>query len=100
MTTRIKNKRKITPETAIKKQIKDYLSIKGWFHFPITQGLGAYKGICDRIAIKDGRTIYVEAKTPNGRQSDYQKIFQQDIETKGGEYLLVESIDDLMKAGV
>jgi hypothetical protein len=27
----------------------------GWFHFPILQGLGAHKGICDRIEKEMGK---------------------------------------------
>jgi hypothetical protein len=37
--------KKITPETLIKRDVKRYLALKGWFYFPILQGLGAHKGI-------------------------------------------------------
>lgn len=88
---------KIT-EADIKNQVKDYLSLKGYFHFPILQGLGAYKGIPDRIAIKDGRVLFLEIKKPVGwKQSDEQEDFQADIEGSKGEYILVRCLEDLMK---
>jgi hypothetical protein len=94
-----KNRFKIRiTEADIKNQVKDYLSLKGYFHFPILQGLGAYKGIPDRIAIKDGRVLFLEIKKPVGwKQSDDQKDFQADIERSSGEYVLIRCLEDLMR---
>lgn len=89
--------KKITPETAIKKEIKQYLSYKGWFHFHILQGLASHKGICDIIAIKNGVTLYIEVKTPKGKLSEYQEIFKADIERSGGIYLVARSFDDVQE---
>ena len=77
--------------------MKDYLSIKGWFNFPLTAGMGSYKGICDRIAIKNGRVLFIEVKRPGGKQSVNQMAFQNDIWAKGGQYILVKCLDDLIK---
>jgi len=87
---------KIT-ENDIKKQVKQYLSLKGYFHFHILQGLGAYKGIPDIIAIKNNRVLFLEIKRLGGKQSDYQKQFQADIEGQGGEYYIVKCLEDLIK---
>jgi len=84
-------------ENDVKKQVKQYLSLKGYFHFHILQGLGAYKGIPDIIAIKNNRVLFLEIKRPGGRQSDYQKQFQADIEGHGGEYYVIKSLDELVK---
>ncbi|MCK4297762.1 MAG: hypothetical protein KAX28_14035 [Candidatus Marinimicrobia bacterium] len=84
-------------ENDIKRQIKDYLSLKRYFHFHILQGLGAYKGIPDIIAIKNNRVLFLEIKRLTGKQSDYQKQFQVDIEGQGGEYYLIKSLEDLIK---
>ena len=89
--------RKATPETAIKKQIKDYLNLYGWYCFPILQSLGAHKGISDLIACKDGKTLFIEVKTSKGKQSVYQKHFQHCIEQAGGIYVLARSYMDLEK---
>ena len=93
-------KRKLTPEGAIKAHVKYYLKLKGWFIFPIMQGPLSYRGISDFYAIKGGRGIWMEIKTPKGRQSDYQIQFQYDIESHGGEYLIVKDVQELIDAGI
>ena len=87
--------RKQTPETIIKNQIKSYLDVIGVFHFPIMQGMGSYKGIPDRLAIKEGVTYYIEIKSATGRQSEYQKEFQKKCEKAGGLYILARSVEDV-----
>lgn len=96
MKLRLSSKIKLT-ENDIKRQVKDYLSIKGYFHFHILQGLGAFKGIPDRIAIKDGRVIFLEMKAPGKTQSEHQKKFQNRIEKAGGEYHVISSLEEIMK---
>ena len=92
-------KPKIT-ETDIRRQVRDYLQLRQYFCFYVLQGLGAYKGIPDLIAVRDGRVIFIELKTARGRQSDYQKKFQADLEAAGGEYVLCRGIEDLQKRGI
>lgn len=97
---RIKSKQykpKIT-ENHIKKDVKQYLSYKGWYHFYLLAGMGAYKGSPDIISIKDGRVLFLEIKKPvGGKQSDHQKKFQEDTEEHGGEYYIIRNLDDLIK---
>ena len=84
-------------ENDVKKMVKDYLSIKQYYHFPILQGLGAKRGIPDIIAIKNNRVLFLECKRPGGgKQSEYQKQFQADIEGHGGEYYIVSSLNELI----
>ena len=93
-------KPKIT-ETDIRRQVRDYLRIRGWFVFHILQGgVGVYRGITDLIAVKDGRVIFLELKTRTGRQSEHQKKFQADLEAHGGEYVLCRGVDELQKRGI
>lgn len=87
-------------ESEIRRQVKDYLAAKGWFCFHVLQGLGAYKGITDLIAVRDGRIVFIELKTKTGKQSDYQKQFQADLEAAGGEYVLCRGVDDLQGRGI
>lgn len=84
-------------ENDIKKQVKDYLSLKGYFHFYLLAGMGAYRGIPDIIAIKNNRVLFLEIKRPGGKQSEYQKQFQLDIEGQGGEYYIVRCLEDIIK---
>ena len=85
-------------ENDIKNQVKGYLSLKGWFWFYNLQGLGSYEGIPDFIAIKNGRTIYLEAKKPGGKQSPGQIEFERNITYQKGEYYLIDCLEDLIKA--
>jgi len=96
MKRKLRQKIKIT-ENDVKRQVKQLLSLKGYFHFHILQGLGAYRGIPDIIAIKNNRVLFLEIKRPTGKLSNYQKQFQTDIEGQGGEYYIIRSIDDLIK---
>lgn len=84
-------------ENDVKAQIKDYLTIKGWFWFYNLQGLGSYDGIPDFIAIKNGRTIYLEVKKPGGKQSPGQIEFEWNITHQKGEYYLIDCLEDLIK---
>lgn len=87
----------MTQETQIKHQIKDYLDLKHVFHFPVLQGLGAAKGIPDRIAVKDGRFYAIEVKAKNGRMSPYQEAFCSGLTYAGGIYIEARSVEDVMK---
>jgi len=84
-------------ENDVKSLIKDYLTVKGWFWFYNLQGLGSYDGIPDFIAIKNGRTIYLEAKKPGGIQSPGQIDFERNITYQKGEYYLIDCLEDLIK---
>lgn len=88
--------KKLTPETLLKRDVKQVLSLHGWFHWPNRQGLGSYSGLCDIIAIKSSRALFIETKSKKGIQSDKQKIFQNNIEAQGFIYLLIRDIDDLL----
>jgi hypothetical protein len=89
--------KQVTPETALKKSIKQVLSNCGYFCHHIMQGLGSYPGTPDIIAIKDGLVTMIEAKSPKGRQSEHQKAYQSSWELRGGTYLLIDNIDTLIK---
>ena len=96
MKRKLRQKIKIS-EGDVKVLCREYLRILGWFIFPILQGLGAYKGITDFIAVKDGRVLFIETKSPTGTQSHDQKMFQQGIEMQKGEYWLIDCWEDILK---
>ena len=83
-------------ETDVKRQVKDYLSINGWFSFHLMAGPLSYLGLPDRIAIKAGRVLFIEIKKAGGIQSAHQKEFQRQIESHGGNYLLIHNLDELI----
>ena len=87
--------KKQTPETIIKKEITVYLKIKGWFVFPILQGMGAYKGISDLIACKDGIVLFIEVKTPKGKMSEHQYRFKYNMHHAGCHYIIARCHEDV-----
>ena len=88
---------KAISENLIKRQVKDYLDLKGYFHFYLLAGIGAFLGAPDIIAIKNNRVLFLEIKRPGGKQSEHQRKFQLNIEGQGGEYYIVESLEDLVQ---
>ncbi len=88
-------------ETDIRRQLRDYLKMKGWFVYHNLAGLGSYAGLSDLVAVKDGRVVHIEVKRPGtGKQSDNQVKFQSDLESAGGEYVIARSIEDLQDVGI
>lgn len=83
-------------ETVILRQIRECLKFYGWFVIRIQQGLGCHKGISDLIAVKDGKTVFIEIKKPGGVLSEHQKKFRDDIETHGGKYIVAIDIEDVL----
>ena len=97
-----------TAETNLKKQVRDFMQLNGWFVFHILQAMGAYRGVSDLIAIKEGRVLFLELKAPAGFdkkgrkkkagvQSENQIKFEYDIDLHGGEYHVVRSVEDIIE---
>jgi len=84
-------------ESDVKKLLTDRLRIDGWFIFPILQSLGCFPGITDFIAVKQSRVLFIETKSPAGKQRPDQIIFQNFIEAHGGEYWLIDCYEDIIK---
>lgn len=84
-----------TPETALKQAAVQWLQLHGWLTYPLVQGMGAVRGLPDRIAIKDGVTVYLEFKSPCGRLSAAQEQRRAEIEAAGAPYLVVRDLADL-----
>ena len=87
----------MTPETAIKKEIKDYLRVNGWFVFHLLAGLGCYPGAPDLIAINRGVVLFIEVKTETGKLSDNQAQFGIDLGLKQGCYIVARGYEDIIK---
>jgi Holliday junction resolvase len=85
-------------ESDIRKQLQDYLRWHGWHVHYNLQGLGSYRGVSDLTCIKGGRVVWLEVKTPTGKQREDQKMFQAEVEAAGGEYVLACCIEDLKEA--
>lgn len=61
--------------------------------YKVRFGVGGPGG-ADLIGCYRGRFVAVEIKTPTGRQSDEQRMFQRLVEGKGGIYVVLRSVDE------
>jgi hypothetical protein len=88
-------KRRVNPETIIRKDIVKYLRGEGWFVFHNLQGLGCFPGISDLTAMRGGRIVWIEIKTPTGKQNHDQWDFEREVTTNGCEYVIARCVDDV-----
>jgi len=86
---------RVTPETAVKRAVREHLRGQGFFVYPNTAGMGAHPGLSDLCAVRDGVTLWIECKSATGRLSVAQEAFRTDIEAHGGCYVVARSVDDL-----
>ena len=84
-------------EKDVKKQIKDYLRLRGIFYFCPLQGLGATPGVSDFIGIYKSRFLAIEAKAPKGIASEHQENFLANVRTQGGIGIVAWSVDDVIR---
>ena len=68
---------------------------RGGWSFVTPPAWAPTPGLPDLQAIKDGRVVMVEVKTPKGRLSDAQAAFSRAWQLAGGEYVVARSVDDV-----
>ncbi len=89
-------------EREVLEQVEEYMRLTGWHVVRTHRHNKAYRtaveGISDLIATKQGRTVWIETKGTRGTQSEPQKQFEKEIKDAGGEYYVVRSLDDLLRA--
>jgi hypothetical protein len=61
--------------------------------------LGKYAraGMADILAVKEGKAIFLEAKSEVGKVSPNQEQFEEDATAAGARYHVIRSIDDVQK---
>ena len=57
---------------------------------------GVMPGVSDLIVLAKGRVLFVEMKSPKGRQTRYQKEFQARVEDMGFKYAVCHSVKEFM----
>lgn len=96
------------PESKIQAAIVQALQAMGVFVFSVPneaagrnkramvylKAMGLRSGVADLIAVLPGRIVFLEVKTPPGKQSKSQKHFQRTVEELGHAYHVVRSVDD------
>jgi len=88
----------MNPEKVIELSVRERLTKTGWFCFKISQPSvhsRNIKGIADLFAVKHGQSVWIEIKTNSGKQSENQIKFQENVESHGGKYIVVRSVDEL-----
>jgi hypothetical protein len=56
------------------------------------------RGVSDIICLKDSKAYFLEVKTHQGKQSQYQMTFEKKVKETGNNYAVVRSVDDALKA--
>jgi len=88
-------------ENDVKSQVKQLLAIKNIFNYHLLQGMGAYKGVPDRVLHYKGRVIYLEIKKPGGKMSPHQIVFMMQCMEEDIPYWCIDDIaklDELLEA--
>ena len=81
-------------EKTIERSILHWCTKQGW----ICLKLGGPKGFPDRsVILPDGRIVFLEVKTPNGRQSHHQKVWQKRLQKLGHLCHVVDSLNSAKK---
>lgn len=86
---------KTDAESAIKKEMKDWLDSEGIFWSMVKGGAYSKKGDPDMIICVDGRYVAIEGKTEDGQQSNIQKTRMRQIRASGGVYAVARDLDEL-----
>lgn len=87
----------MTPESKLKRALKDLLNERGAYWCAVAEGAYAKPGDPDIIVCYKGTFIGIEAKTYNGSQSQWQKLRERMITEAGGIYLIVKSLEDVIE---
>jgi Holliday junction resolvase len=80
-------------ESKIQAKIINQLKKNGWLVLKIIKC--NINGMSDLIVFKNGKTVFIEVKNENGKQSEIQKYVQKQVELQGFEYLLINDISQL-----
>ena len=96
-------------EKHIERQIINYLRIKGWLAIK-HRSTGRFSegkllklpkdelGVSDIIAVSpDGKVHFIEVKNEKGKQSDYQKTFENMVLRHRSHYTILRSLDDVIQ---
>jgi Holliday junction resolvase len=80
-------------EALIQSQIKKYLESNGWLvikHIQTTMN-----GIPDLMALKSGRTVFIEVKQPGKKPTDLQQYRIEKLHKNGFEAFCATSLKDV-----
>lgn len=80
-------------ESIIQASIKKYLEANGWMVIKLIQT--TMNGIPDLMALKDGKTVFIEVKQPGKKPNDLQKYRIEKLQKQGFEAFCATSLSDI-----
>lgn len=80
-------------ESQIQSRIKTQLEKNGWLVIKLIQT--TLNGIPDLMALKNGRTVFIEVKRPNNKPTPLQSYRHQQLLKQGFQTLVATSIKDI-----
>lgn len=81
-------------EALIQSQIKKYLEANGWLVIKLIQT--TMNGIPDLMALKDGRTVFIEVKQPGKKPTDLQQYRIEKLHKQGFEAFTATSVREVV----
>ena len=81
-------------EQRIQKKITDQLTNDGWFVVKLMKT--SINGIPDLMALKNGKTKFIEVKKPRGIISEIQKYRIKQLRKQGFEAVVMDGIDSII----
>jgi Holliday junction resolvase len=80
-------------ESIIQRQIKEYLEKDGWMVIKLIQT--SCNGIPDLMALKGGKTVFIEVKQPGKKPNDLQKYRIEKLNKAGFAAIAATSVADV-----
>jgi Holliday junction resolvase len=81
-------------ESIIQSQIKKHLEANGWMVIKLIQT--SVNGIPDLMALKNGRTVFIEVKQPGKKPNDLQQYRIEKLHKAGFEAFYTTSVADVV----
>lgn len=81
-------------ESKLQTKIIKYLEANGWIVVKTIQL--SKNGFPDIFAFKNGRTIFIEVKAPNGKRSELQKYRIEQLTKQGFTALFCDDFNDIL----
>jgi len=81
-------------EQRIQKKITDQLTNDGWFVIKLMKT--SINGIPDLMALKNGKTKFIEVKKPRGIISEIQKYRIKQLRKQGFEAVVMDGVDSII----
>lgn len=90
--------KKVTPETALKKAVRDYAGYVGMRLWAIIGNLGQEPGIPDFLGLYKGQALAIECKVGRNKLTAHQENFKKEWIKHGGTFIECRDVKDIAEA--